>query len=79
MAERIYDLFEAVVEAGLGTLTQLLLYAGDEGGRLAVHISAACPADLTPLKERFPGLTAERDDDGLWCLSDLPEEGGDAA
>ena len=79
VAERIYDLFEAVVEAGLGTLTQLLLYAGYEGGRLAVHISAACPADLAQLKSRFPGLSAERDDDGIWCLSDLPEEGGDAA
>lgn len=65
----IYDLFEAVIEAGLNSLSSLLLFAESNGETLSVNISAACDEDISELRERFPSLEIERDDDGIWCLS----------
>ena len=65
----IYDLFEAVIEAGLNSLSSLLLFAESNGEKLSLNISAACDEDISELRERFPSLEIERDDDGIWCLS----------
>ena len=43
--------------------------AESNGETLSLNISAACDEDISELRERFPSLEIERDDDGIWCLS----------
>ena len=68
-AGAIYDLFEAAAELSLDSLTSVLLFAGAEGDAVRVNLSAGCDADLAALRGRFPSLSAERDEDGLWYLT----------
>ena len=68
-AGAVYDLFEAAAELSLDSLTSLLLFAGAEGDAVRVNLSAACDAEMTALRSRFPSLSASRDEDGLWYLT----------
>ena len=73
----IYDLFEAVAEQSLDSLSSLLLFAESVDGRFSVNICAACKSDLSLLKSSFPFLKTEQDDDGIWYLT--LSEGGEPA
>lgn len=66
---RAYDLFEAVVETGFSSLSKLLFFAEECGGALFVNICAECDEKVEISDERFNGLIAERDDDGIFCFS----------
>ncbi len=69
IANLVYDLFEAVVEKSFETAKSLLLFCGVEGDLAEINISVACGDDLSNLCIDYPSLTAEQDEDGLWCLS----------
>lgn len=60
----VYDLFEAVVEAGLDSLSAVYVYADS----LHTRICAQCGGDMAALAERFRGLREERDEDGVWYV-----------
>lgn len=68
-ANTIYDLFEAVIEKSIDSLTLLLLYAQENESSVEINISALCSDELSVLKDEFKSLSAARDDDGLWYLS----------
>ena len=74
-ATGIYDLFEAVVEVSLPTLSHLLLYGEDTGTAIQVNLVADCDTDLTVLCSRFPQLELEQDEDGIWYLTRQMERG----
>ena len=76
-ANLIYDFFEAVIEKSLNSLTDILLYAEEDGTALNINISTACDCDLTELDGRFTSFTAEHDEDGIWCLSLMLEKDGE--
>lgn len=76
-ANLIYDFFEAVIEKSLNSLTDILLYAEEDGTAVNVNISAACDCNLTELDDRFTSFTAEHDEDGIWCLSLMLEKDGE--
>lgn len=78
-ANTVYDLFEAVIEKSIDTLSLLLLYAEEEKGGIAVNICALCNAELSALKRDFQNLSAARDEDGLWYLSLRIERDGEGA
>ncbi len=63
-ATQIYDLFEAVVEAGLESLESLLICV-EINDRIEVNIGVSCKESLSSLKERFPDLEWMQDEDGL--------------
>lgn len=71
-----YDLFEAVVEMGIDTISSILLHMEAEGGGLFLTICADCREDLTVLRILFPGITVSQDEDELWYLSRVFEQGG---
>lgn len=71
----VYDLFEAVVEKSMDSLSSLLFFAEIVDGRLSVNISVVCDSELFSLSADFPLLEVERDEDGIWYLS-LSEGGG---
>lgn len=68
-ANTIYDLFEAVIEKSIDSLTLLLLYAQENENFVTINISALCSDELSALKGEFKNLSATRDDDDLWYLS----------
>ena len=74
-ATGIYDLFEAVVEVSLPTLSHLLLYGEDTGTAIQVNLVADCDTDLTVLCSQFPQLELEQDEDGIWYLTRQMERG----
>ena len=74
-ATGIYDLFEAVVEVSLPTLSHLLLYEEDTGTAIQVNLVADCDTDLTVLCSQFPQLELEQDEDGIWYLTQQMERG----
>ena len=61
---QVYDLFEAVVEAGLESLESLLISIEIEKW-IEVNICISCKELLCRLKERFPALEWTQDEDGL--------------
>ena len=63
-ATQIYDLFEAVVEAGLESLESLLISV-EIRNWIEVNICVSCKEVLCGLKERFPALEWIQDEDGL--------------
>lgn len=71
-----YDLFEAVVEMGIDTISSILFRMEMEGSGLILTICADCMEDLTALKVSFPEIAASQDEDGLWYLSRIFEQGG---
>lgn len=75
-ANTAYDLFEAVVERGIDTLSSILFRMEMEGGGLSLTICADCREDLTALMAMFPEIAASQDEDGLWYVSRMFEQGG---
>lgn len=75
-AGAVYDIFEAVIEEGIDTISAILLCLKGQGNSLSLTICADCSGDLTILKETFPKITVRQDEDGLWYLKRVFEEGG---
>lgn len=75
-AGTVYDVFEAVIEAGIDTISAVLLRLEGQEGSLLLTICADCSEDLTILEETFPKITVRQDEDGLWYLNRVFEEGG---
>ena len=67
-ATLIYDLFEAVLEAGLDSLRSIL-FSIETGESIQINLSASCLASLAGLKESFTGINWELDEDGLQYIS----------
>ena len=63
-AAQIYDLFEAVVEAGLESLESLLISV-EIRDWIEINICVFCKESLCRLKGRFPALEWTQDEDGL--------------
>ena len=72
---QIYDLFEAVVEAGLESMSSLLMSI-EIGKQVDVNLCISCTENLWGLTDRFPGLQWERDEDGLQYLTQKLEKSG---
>lgn len=75
-ANTAYDLFEAVIEMGIDTISSVLFRMEMEGSRLSLTICADCTEDLSVLMALFPKTAASQDEDGLWYLSRVFEQGG---
>lgn len=75
-AGTVYDVFEAVIEKGIDTISTILFSLEKQGNRLLFTICADGSEDLTTLSELFPKVTVKRDEDGLWYLNRVFEEGG---
>lgn len=76
-ANFIYDLFEAVIEKSLDSLNSLLIFAEEDTDLIRINICASCKENLFCLSESFPGLSVQRDDDGLIYLSAECRKDGD--
>ena len=76
-ANFIYDLFEAVIEKSLDSLNSLLIFAEEDGSLIRINICVSCKEDLFCLGDSFPGLSVQRDDDGLIYLSAKCRKDGD--
>ena len=63
-ATQIYDLFEAVVEAELGSLRALLISV-EVGAQVEAALCVSAAEPLCGLCAQFPGLEWEQDEDGL--------------
>ncbi len=63
-ATKIYDLFEAVIEAGLESLKSLLISVEQEDG-IEVNLCVSCAKPLDELKNRFSSLFWTQDEDAL--------------
>lgn len=75
-ANTVYDLFEAVIEKGIDTVSSVLLYLEAENDGLFLTVCADCSDDLTPLCRKFPYITVRQDEDALWYLNMRFEKGG---
>ena len=75
-AGTVYDVFEAVIEEGIDTISAILLCLEMRGDSLLLTICTDCSEDLTILTEMFPKITVRQDEDGLWYLNRVFEEGG---
>ena len=75
-AGTVYDVFEAVIEEGIGTISAILLCLDVQDNSLLLTICADCSEDLTILTKTFPKVTVRQDEDGLWYLNRVFEEGG---
>lgn len=75
-AGTVYDVFEAVIEEGIDTVSAILLCLEMQGNSLLFTICADCSEDLAILRETFPKITVRQDEDGLWYLNRVFEEGG---
>ena len=75
-AGTVYDIFEAVIEKGIGTISAILLCLEVQGNNLLFTVCTDCSEDLTILREAFPKITVRQDEDGLWYLNRVFEEGG---
>lgn len=74
-AGTVYDIFEAVIEMGMDTISAILLCLEGEGNSLLLTVCADCAEDLTTLREVFPEITVWQDEDELWYLNRVFEEG----
>lgn len=75
-AGAMYDVFEAVIEEGIDTISSILLCMEAQGDSLMLTICTDCSEDLTILRETCPNITVQQDEDGLWYLNRVFEEGG---
>ena len=75
-ANTVYDLFEAVIEKSLDTVSTILLYMEPENGALLLNICADGAGDMQSLCQPFPSVRVRQDEDGLWYLNMTLEEGG---
>ncbi|MDY3920520.1 MAG: hypothetical protein SOZ59_16250 [Candidatus Limivivens sp.] len=74
-AMKIYDFYEAVIEASMDSLSALAAALRQKGEELMLSISAECREDLKETASHY-GAEAEQDFDGSWLLSFLVEGGG---
>lgn len=75
-AAQAYDLFEAVVEAGLESLRSLLIFI-EAGNEAELRLCAADTRSLSGLQEQFPGVEWELEEDGLqYIVRKLGTSGG---
>lgn len=72
----VYDIFEAVIEEGIDTISAILLCLEMKGNCLLLTICGDCIEDLTILTGMYPKLTVRQDEDGLWYLNRAFKEGG---
>ena len=71
---RIYDMFQAVVEAALERLAGIWVHVSERAGDVVARIEVVNPADLSALELR--GTMAVHEDDGTWSLTlRLPKVG----
>lgn len=77
-AGMVYDIFEAVIEEGIDTVSAILICLEMRGNNLLFTICADCSGNLAVLREKFPGINVQQDEDGLWYLDRVFEEGGTA-
>lgn len=75
-ANTVYDLFEAVIEKGMDTVSSVLLRLEAENDGLFLSVCADCSNDLTTLCQVFPNVTVWKDEDELWYLNMRFEKGG---
>ncbi|MDO4331663.1 MAG: histidine kinase N-terminal 7TM domain-containing protein [Eubacteriales bacterium] len=75
-ANMIYDIFEAVIEKSMDTVSTLLLRVESENGGLLLTICSDGKDDLTSLCRIFPCVSVRRDEDDLWYLNMALEMGG---
>ena len=74
---RIYDFFEAAVEAGLSSLSSMLFYAREAPDGISLGVALCCD-DMGALLCDFPDACTERDEDGIWHASlSIRREGGE--
>lgn len=75
-AAQAYDLFEAVVEAGLESLRSLLIFI-EAGSEVELRLCAADTRSLSVVQERFSGVEWELEEDGLqYIVRKLGTSGG---
>ena len=70
----LFDLFGALLDTGR-SLSAMLFTARQEADGVWVRIGASCTESLDALPSRFPGLQVEHDEDGLWHLTWMLQEG----
>lgn len=74
-ATRIYDLFQAVVEAALESLLGVWVHISQKGSDVAARIEAVSGADLS--KFECCGIKAACHDDGTWSVTLRLPKGGE--
>ena len=72
---RIYDMFQAVVEAALERLAGIWVHVSERAGDVVARIEVVSPADLSALELR--GTMAVHEDDGTWSLTLRLPKGGE--
>lgn len=77
-AGAVYNIFEAVIEKGIDTVSNILLCLEEKGGSIFLTLCTDCREDLAALTDMFPGAAVCRDEDGLWYVNREFEEGGNA-
>lgn len=73
VATKTYDLFEQVVEISLETLKELLVSI-EITDNVEINICASCKEDLSELKDTFPNLEYEQDEDKLQYIRYIVKE-----
>lgn len=73
VATKTYDLFEQVVETSLETLKELLVSI-EITDNVEINICASCKEDLSKLKDSFPNLEYEQDEDKLQYIRYIVKE-----
>ncbi len=73
VATKTYDLFEQVVETSLETLKELLVSI-EITDNVEINICASCKEDLSELKDTFPNLEYEQDEDKLQYIRYIVKE-----
>ena len=73
VATKTYDLFEQVVEISLETLKELLVSI-EITDNVEINICASCKEDLSELKDTFPNLEYEQNEDKLQYIRYIVKE-----
>ena len=73
VATKTYDLFEQIVETSLETLKELLVSI-EITDNAEINICASCKEDLSELKDTFPNLEYEQDEDKLQYIRYIVKE-----
>ena len=72
---RIYDMFQAVVEAALERLAGIWVHVSERAGDVVARIEVVSSADLSALE--LCGVIAVHEDDGTWSLTLRLPKGGE--
>lgn len=75
-ANTIYDIFEAVIEQSIDTVSAILVHVEPKDVGFFLTICVDCADDLTVLCRSFPGMDVCQDEDSLWYLNMMLEKGG---